>query len=93
MKGDEVRKLIDEANQRERKDYQKMDIEEISAELRGAMEFERAIFEKIENMEKTGIEQDLRNYAKIVIKNTTGREISEIQEIYLKKIDNEYLSS
>ncbi|MEJ2260770.1 MAG: hypothetical protein P8X83_03815 [Nitrosopumilaceae archaeon] len=93
MKGDEVRKLIDEANQRERKDYQKMDIEELSAELRGAMEFERAIFEKIENMEKTGIEQDLLNYAKIVIKNTTGREISEIQEIYLKKIDNEYLSS
>ena len=93
MKGDEVRKLIDEANQRERKDYQKMDIEELSAELRGAMEFERAIFEKIEDMEKTGIEQDLLNYAKIVIKNTTGREISEIQEIYLKKIDNEYLSS
>ena len=93
MKGDDVRKLIDEANQRERKDYQKMDIEELSGELRGAMEFERVIFEKIEDMEKKGIEQDLLNYAKIVIKNTTGREISEIQEIYLKKIDNEYLSS
>ena len=93
MKCDDVRKLIDEANQRERKDYQKMNIEEISTELRGAMEFERVIFEKIEDMEKTGIEQDLLKYAKIVIKNTTGREISEIQEIYLKKIDNEYLSS
>ena len=93
MKGDDVRKLIDEANQRERKDYQKMDIEEISRELRGAMEFERVIFEKIEDMEKKGTEQDLLNYAKMIIKNTTGREISEIQEIYLKKIDNEYLSS
>ena len=93
MKGDDVRKLIDEANQRERKDYQKMDIEELSTELRGVMEFERVIFEKIEDMEKKGTEQDLLNYAKIVIKNTTGREISEIQEIYLKKIDNEYLSS
>ncbi|MGD8708479.1 MAG: hypothetical protein PVI88_07345 [Nitrosopumilaceae archaeon] len=93
MKGDDVRKLIDEANQRERKDYQKMDIEELSGELRGAMEFERVIFERIEDMEKKGTEQDLLNYAKIVIKNTTGREISEIQEIYLKKIDNEYLSS
>lgn len=93
MKGEEVRKLIDEANQRERKDYHKMDIEELSAELRAVMEFERLIFEKIEDMEKKGTEQDLLNYAKIIIKNTTGREISEIQEIYLKKIDNEYLSS
>lgn len=93
MKGDDVRKLIDEANQRERKDYQKMDIEELSRELRGVMEFERVIFQKIEDMEKKGTEQDLLNYAKMVIKNTTGREISEIQEIYLKKIDNEYLSS
>jgi hypothetical protein len=93
MKGDDVRKLIDEANQRERKDYQKMNIKDLSRELRGAMEFERVIFEKIEDMEKKGTEQDLLNYAKIVIKNTTGREISEIQEIYLKKIDNEYLSS
>ena len=84
MKGEDVRKLIDEANQRERKDYQKMDIEELSRELRGAMEFEQVIFEKIEDMEKKGTEQDLLNYAKIVIKNTTGREISEIQEIYLK---------
>ncbi|MGD8299961.1 MAG: hypothetical protein PVG43_01585 [Nitrosopumilaceae archaeon] len=93
MKGDDVRKLIDEANQRERKDYQKMGIEELSGELRGVMEVERVIFEKIESMEKKGTEQDLLNYAKIVIKNTIGREISEIQEVYLKKIDNEYLSS
>ena len=93
MKGDDVRKLIDEANQRERKDYQKMEIEELSEELRDAMEFERLIFEKIEDMEKKGTEQDLLNYAKMVIKNTTGREISEIQENYLRKIDNEYLSS
>lgn len=93
MKGDDIRKLIDEANQREKKDYQKMDIEELSGELRGAMEFERSIFEKIEKMEKKGTESDLINYAKMIIKNTTGREISEIQEIYLKKIDSDYLSS
>ena len=35
MKGEDVRKLIDEANQREKKDYQKMNIEELSGELRG----------------------------------------------------------
>jgi hypothetical protein len=52
MKGDDVRKLIDEANQRERKDYQKMNIKDLSRELRGAMEFERVIFEKIEDMKK-----------------------------------------
>ena len=93
MKGEDVRKLIDEANQREKKDYQKMNIEELSGELRGVMEFERSIFEKIEEMEKKGTELDLINYAKMIIKNTTGREISEIQEIYLEKIDRDYLSS
>lgn len=91
MKGEDVRKLIDEANQREKKDYQKMNIEELSGELRGVMEFERSIFEKIEEMEKKGTESDLINYAKMIIKNTTGREISEIQEIYLEKIDRDYL--
>ena len=93
MNPDDVKKLIDEANQREKKDYQKMNIEELSSELRGSMEFERKIFEKIEDMEKQDTESDLVNYAKMVIKNTTGREISEIQEIYLKKIDSDYLSS
>ena len=93
MEGDEVRKLIDEANQRERKDYQKMNIEEISRELRGAMEFERTIFEKIEDMEKKGTKSDLITYTKMIIKNTTSREISEIQDTYLKKIDREYLSN
>ncbi|MFB5603407.1 MAG: hypothetical protein ACE5RK_03265 [Candidatus Nitrosomaritimum aestuariumsis] len=93
MKGEDVRKLIDEVNQREKKDYQKMNIEELSGELRGVMEFERSIFEKIEEMEKKGTESDLINYAKMIIKNTTGREISEIQEIYLEKIDRDYLSS
>lgn len=93
MNPDDVKKLIEEASQRERKDYQKMNIEELSSELRGAMEFERNIFQKIEDMEKKGTESDLINYAKMVIKNTTGREISEIQEIYLKKVDSDYLSN
>ena len=93
MEGEEVRKLIDEVNQRERKNYQKMNIEELSGELRRAMEFERDVFGKIEDLEKKGTKSDLITYAKMVIKNTTGREISEIQETYLKKIDSEYLSS
>ena len=93
MSPDDIRKLIDKANQRERKDYLKMSIEELSGELRGAMEFERNVFEKIEELEKKGTESDFINYAKMIIKNTTSREISEIQEIYLKKIDSDYLSS
>ncbi len=93
MEGDQVRKLIDEVNQRERKNYEKMNIKELSSELRGAMEFERVIFRKIEDLEKKGTKSDLTTYAKMVIKNTTGREISEIQETYLRKIDTEYLSS
>jgi hypothetical protein len=32
-------------------------------------------------------------YAKMISRNTTGREIAQIQEIYLKKIDEEYLNS
>ena len=93
MSPDDIRKLIDKANQRERKDYLKMSIEELSGELRGAMEFERNVFEKIEELEKKGTESDLINYAKMIIKNTTSREISEIQDIYLKKVDSDYLSS
>ena len=57
------------------------------------MEFEQQIFQKIDEFEKNGTEQDLTAYAKMICKNTTVREISEIQEIYLKKIDAEYLKS
>jgi len=57
------------------------------------MEFERQTFQKIEDLEKKGIEQDMIKYAKIICQNTVQREITEIQEIYLKKIDSEYLNS
>ena len=93
MKVEEIRKLIEDLNLRVPKNYQKMDVKQISEELREAMEFEQQTFQKIDEFEKNGTEQDLVNYAKMICKNTTEREISEIQEIYLEKIDTEYLNS
>ena len=88
-----VLKIIEEVNLRTIKDYKKMNIQQLSGELRDAMEFERKIFQKIEDLEEQGAENDLIHYAKIVCKNTTSREISEIQEVYLTKIETEYLGS
>ena len=93
MKEEEIRKLIEDLNLRVSKNYQKMDVKQLSDELREAMEFEQQTFQKIEEFEKNGADQDQVNYAKIMCKNTTGRQISKIQEIYLKKIDTEYLNS
>ena len=93
MSVEEIRRLIEEMNLRVSKDYQKMDIEQLSRELREAMQFEQTTFQRIDELEKNGVEQDLANYAKMICKNTAGREISEIQEIYFKKLDNEYLNS
>lgn len=92
---DEVQKLIDDISFRKSnsKDYKKMKIEEISKELREVMTFEQESFKKIEEFEKTQNNPDLIKYAKILCKNTTQREITQIQEIYLKKIDKDYLSS
>jgi len=90
---EEIRRLIEEMNLRVSKDYQKMKIEQLSRELREAMQFEQTTFQRIDELEKNGVEQDLANYAKMICKNTAGREISEIQEIYFKKLDNEYLNS
>jgi hypothetical protein len=39
------------------------------------------------------MQQDLIKYAKMICKNTTEREILKIQEVYLKKIEKEYLKS
>ncbi|QUC65137.1 hypothetical protein NsoK4_02410 [Nitrosopumilus sp. K4] len=89
----QIQNIIDELNQRPIKEYKKMKIEEISRELRDVMEFEQKSFQKIEELEKKGINPDLTKYAKIVCKNTTEREIAEIQEVYLTKIDKEYLNS
>ena len=90
---EQIQDIIDEVNQRPVKEYNKMKIGEISKELRNAMEFEQKSFQKIEELEKKGINPELTRYAKIVCRNTTEREIAEIQEVYLTKIDNEYLKS
>ena len=73
------------------RDYQKMKIEELSANIREAMKFQQDIIQRIEEFEIKGLQLDLIKYAKIICKNTTEREILKIQEVYLKKIENEYL--
>ena len=92
---DEIQRLIDDISFRKSKskDYQKMKAEEISKELRDVMKFEQESFKKIEEFEKTQNNPDLVEYAKILCRNTTEREIKQIQEIYLDKIDKEYLNS
>ena len=90
---DEIEKIIDEISFRKSKykDYEKMQVEEISEELHDIMKFEQESLKKIEEFEKTQKNQDVVDYLKMISKNTTHREITEIQEIYLKKIDSEYL--
>lgn len=91
---DDIQKLIDEINFRKSnsKNYEKMKAIEISKELREIMKFEQESFKKIEEFEKTQKNQDLVQYAKMISRNTTGREIVQLQEIYLKKIDREFLN-
>ena len=92
MEETEVQEILDEINQRKHKNYHKMEIEEIGQELRNVMQFEQKVSQKVEELEKKGIKSDLTKYAKMVCRNTMEREISEIQEIYLAKIDKMYLS-
>ena len=91
---DEIQNLIDAINFRKSnsKNYEEMKAIEISKELREIMKFEQESFKKIEEFEKTQKNQDLIQYAKMISRNTTGREISQIQETYLKKIDEEFLN-
>ncbi|MDX1441248.1 MAG: hypothetical protein R3237_02170 [Nitrosopumilaceae archaeon] len=93
MKDEKIQKLIEEINLRESKNYQNMEIEKLSGELRKTMSYEAEIFQKIDKLEKSGTPSDLTNYARMIAKNTTGRQIAEIQEIYFKKIDKKYLKS
>ncbi len=92
---DEITKLIDEISFRKSnsKDYESMSALEISGELKEIMKFEQDSFKKIEEFEKIKQNSDLIKYAKMICKNVTQREIAAIQEIYLKKIDKEYLNS
>lgn len=91
----EIEKIIDEISFRKSKskNYEKMKAVEISKELQNILKFEQESLKKIEEFEKMQKNQDLINYLKMISKNTTQREITEIQEIYLKKIDKEYLNS
>jgi hypothetical protein len=91
----EIQKLVDEINFRESnpKNYKRMNAEELSKELRDIMKFEQESFKKIERFEKIERKTDLAQYAKMICKNNTGREITRLQEIYLKKIDKEFLNS
>ena len=90
---EKIQDIIYRVNQRDVKDYQIMRIEEISRELRDAMAFEHEYFEKIDELEKNGASPELAKYAKMVCRNSAEREIKAIQEIYLSKIDSEYLKS
>jgi len=90
---DEIEKLINEITFRKSnsKDYQNMKAEEISKEFKEIMRYEQESFKRIEKFEETQQNTELIEYAKILCSNTVAREISNIQEIYLKKIDEEYL--
>ena len=81
QESDEITKLIDEISFRKSnsKNYEKMGIQES--------------FKKIEEFKNIQNNQDLEKYAKMICKNITQREITQIQEIYLKKIDKEFLNS
>ncbi|MDH5463859.1 MAG: hypothetical protein OEW49_06075 [Nitrosopumilus sp.] len=92
---DEIEELINEITFRKSKskDYQNMKVEEISKEFKEIMRYEQESFKKIEEFEKTQQNSELIEYVKILCSNTVAREISDIQETYLKKIDEEYLNS
>jgi len=88
-----IKKLIEEINLRQPKNYEEMKIEEISKELHNIMEFEQTILKKINSFEKDHQEPDLIKYTKMICRNTIERETSLIQETYLKKNDAQYLNS
>lgn len=92
---EEIQNFVDMINTRysNSKEYQKMKIEELSIEIREAIKFQQESFQRIEEFEVKEGQQDFIKYAKIICKNTTEREILKIQEVYLKKIEKEYLKS
>lgn len=92
---DGIKKLINKINMRDlnSREYQKMEIEELSTNLREAIKFQQETFQSIDQFEAKGTQIDLIKYAKMICKNTIEREILKIQEVYLKKIENEYIKS
>ena len=89
---EDIKKLIEEINLRKPKNYEKMEIEEISKELHSVMEFEQKTLEKINLFENEHQALDLIKYARMVCRNIIERETKLIQETYLKKIDSQYLN-
>ena len=89
----EIQELIDEVSFRksDSKDYERMKIEEISKEFKEIMKFQQESFRKIEEFERTNQNKtEIAEYIKLLCNNTFQREIMQIQEVYLKKIDAEY---
>jgi len=95
MEEEEIQELIDKINTRnyKSKEYREMKIEELSAELRDAMKFQQESFQRIDELKTKGVQEDLIKYAKVICNNTVEREIIKIQDVYLEKIENEYLKS
>ena len=89
----DIKKLIEEINLREPKNYGQMKIEEVSKELHNTMEFEQNVLKKINLFENNHQDEDLIKYAKMICRNIIERETILIQETYLKKIDEQYLNS
>lgn len=90
---EELQNWIDKINMRDSKEYKEMKIEELSAEIREAIKFQQESFQRIEEFETKDMQQDLIKYAKMICKNVTEREILKIQDVYLQKIENEYIKS
>lgn len=67
--------------------YEKMSLEELSAELREVMTNQSHIQETINKFEERGINNDFIEYAKLVCANTSERQIKMIQESYFQKLD------
>lgn len=93
MEDEEIKSLVDKINSWNFnvQQYHEMNAAQLGTEIREIIKFQQDIFQKIEEFESKGIHQDLIKYAKIICKNTTEREILKIQEIYLRKIETEFL--
>ena len=88
-----IKKLIDEINSRKPKNYEQMKIDDVSKELHSVMKFEQNILKKINTFKNDLQDLDLIKYAKMICRNIIERETILIQDVYLKKIDSEYLNS
>lgn len=90
---DEIREIITQTQLKysEKEEFKTMSIEELSQKLRDAISYEQEINEELEKFEKKGASQDIIRYAKFICKNSTQKQISAIQDAYLKELDRKYL--